>query len=52
MACCAQAAANLNLNFKVELQPESAVRPGVWHARARLVTRVRLRVGWQVTVSV
>ncbi len=40
MACCA--AANLNLNFKVERQPESAVRPGAWHARARLV---RLRVG-------
>ena len=44
MACCA--AANLNLNFKVERQPESAVRPGVWHARARLV---RLRVGEPVS---
>jgi hypothetical protein len=38
MACCA--AANLNLNFKVEGQPESAVRLGVCTPGP-----VRLRVG-------
>ncbi len=34
MQCCA--ATILNLNFKVEGQPESAVRLGVWHTRPRV----------------